>query len=298
MPDGNNVAKTIDACITNLQEVKKQWSHCVKGYIKIETQLLANISVKSGDVKLILDKLKPLVKKVTADRGLYKEHYDNILKNCTLGEMLTWAKVNGKRGKLERAIGNSKYYQKHKSDVYGEEMDSSKFFEHILEKFGKIKYKKIDKGDIDGESGFLISLMTAVFDSILKTYIGLVQSEDIDEKTRHKMDFCGIKGKDIEKYICKEAGIRKEDLHTVGELLDESKMIGRLNVKRKSVDDIKDAVPIRDLYSSFESHSKRTGDTINDDEIRDISSDCLGKLDTANETIQRVVDSLGAIIWR
>lgn len=302
MSGGNEVTKKIDTSIANLQKVKKQWSHCVKSYIDIETRLMNNISATDGNVKEILEKLNPLVTEVTADRGSYKEHYDNILKNCTLGEMLTWAKVNGKRGKLERVIENSDYYQQYKSgvdgkksDVNGEVTNPSEFFDYILEEFGKMKYKKIGKGTVDGESGFLISLMTAVFDSILKTYIGLVQNKDIDEKTRHKMNFGGIKGKDIEKYICKEAGIEKNELQTVSDL-NNSTMISRLNVKRKSVDEMKNAISIGELQKLFEDHPGRHGPAKANTTIDKISNDCIKQIETIHDTLTRVKDSLKHII--
>lgn len=295
MSSGENVDKTLGECIKTLQDVKKQWSRCVKSYIYIETCVMSKISARDETVNETLNKLKNLVTDVNDDRGSYKEHYDSILKNCTLGEMLTWAKVNGKRGKLERVIEKDTYYQKHKNDGDSNAQNPSTFFDHILKTFGKIKYKKIGKGADKGESDFLISLMTAVFDSILKAYIGLVKNKNIDEKTRHKMDFGGIKGKDIEKYICRKAGIESANLKT-GDKFSEDTTIGRLDAKRESVDKMKNAMSITALHDLFEKHSGRTGTARENVEIEKICGACTDKIDKANEALKTVQTSLAKII--
>lgn len=294
MSSGENVDKTLGECIKTLQDVKKQWSRCIKSYIYIETQM-SEISAGDDAVKATLNKLKNLVYEVNKDRRSYKEHYDSILKNCTLGEMLTWAKVNGKRGKLERVIEKSTYYQEHKNAGDDNAQNPSTFFDHILKTFGKIKYKKIGKGAVEGESPFLISLMTAVFDSILKAYIGLVNNENIDEKTRHKMDFGGIKGKDIEKYICKKAGIKSVGLESMSQL-DQNTMIGRLDAKRESVDEMKNAMSITALYDLFKNHSGCKGNLDKNVEIKKICGACTDKINEANEALKTVQTSLAKII--
>ncbi len=254
---------------------------------------MTEISATDDNVKQILTGLASLGKKVDEDRGLYKKHYDNILKNCTLGEMLNWAKLNDKKGKLERVIENSEYYQNQPKYANESQEDISQFFNHILQKFGKMKYKQIGKGDTKNESSFLISLMTAVFDSILKKYRDLVQ-KNIDTKTIQKMTFGGIKGKDIEKYIRKNAGISTENLNTSN--TDDKTMIGRLDVKRQRVDALKNAISIGKLKKLFEEHPGRTGTAKDNKTITKISADCINQIENINNTLKSVKDSLAKII--
>lgn len=303
MADGNKVAETIDGCIATLQTVKKQWSRCVKCYIDIETNLMADFSKNNpDDTNKTLGELRTIINNVTTDRANYKEHYNNILKNCTLGGMLTWAVINDKREKLERVIENSKYYQDYKAgnvattsnDSSKGQMSSHDFFDYILENFGKIKYKKIGKGDTEGESGFLISLMVAVFDSILKAYIGLANKKGIDKKTRYKMDFGGIKGKDIEKYICKVANISEIDSLTKNKSSEQS-MLSRLDSKRENVGKIKNAISIKQLCTLFKEH-KITTKTIADETINTKSEACIKELERAKQNIEDVRNLLNDII--
>lgn len=303
MADGNKVAETIDGCIATLQTVKKQWSRCVKCYIDIETNLMAGFSKNNpDDTNKTLDELRNIINNVTTDRANYKEHYNNILKNCTLGGMLTWAVINDKREKLERVIENSKYYQDYtagkvantSNDTKKDNMSPHAFFDYILENFGKIKYKKIGKGDTEGESGFLISLMVAVFDSILKAYIGLANKKGIDKKTRYKMDFGGIKGKDIEKYICKVAKISEVDT-LIEKKSYEPSMLSRLDSKRENVGKIKNAISIKQLCTLFEEHQITTK-TIADETINTKSEACIKELEQAKQNIEDVRNLLNDII--
>lgn len=307
MSNEKNVAKTIDTCITKLQEVKKQWSHCVKRYIYIQTKTLTNQTTDGGQGEpndnevALLNKLSCTSDNVSTDKSKNVRN-DSILKNCTVGEMLDWALANGKKEKLLRIIQNRLKYKdliNHESGFWDQQRTAEKsdddIFEDIHKTFKGKKYGKIAKGSTAGETELIIDLVAAVFDSIVGKYIGLIRN-GVDKKTRHRMIFGGIKGKDLEKYLFKKAGL---NLNVEGNAnFSEGQMLYNLDKKRRDVENVKNEKNISDLYNSFKKIQEgtagvkiKTAISVNKE-----ANECMNDISKANEALKTVQTSLAKII--
>lgn len=302
---GENVATIINDCISALQEVKKKWSHCVKRYIYIQTKVLTNPITDNGQGKPNDDKVallknsEDIFDNVSQDKNTNIRN-DSILKNCTVGEMLDWAVANGKKGKLVRIIQNRLNY-KDLTDAEGGFWEQQRkqckkatdIFDGMHEKFKGKKYGKIAKGSIAGETELLIDLVAAVFDSIMKKYIELLVN-GVDKKTRHRMIFGGIKGKDLEKYLFKKAGL---NLDVEGKAnFSNEQMLHNLDQKRHYVEDVKNKKKISDLYDSFKQIQEGIcGGTKPTDAARDEANECMNDISKASEDLNGVITKLTEI---
>lgn len=227
--------------------------------------------------------------------------------------MLNWAVSNGKKDKLVRIIERDLRYKGLGENTFWDEQRSKEenadnisrgeygkaaenVFNSILNEFKGKKYGKIGKERISGETDLVIDLMEAVLDSIIKEYVGLIDGKKEDRRRRV---FGGIKGKDLEKYLLRKAGLNKSSDEKSFKV---NSMLYNLDEKRKNIEEIKNSENINNLFNLFK-QIKQGKEKIESPDIKDLSTisdaqECMDEIIGANVTLNTVQQSLGSIICK